>query len=256
MHNSYSYGDPSLKELDGVICGANLMTKWNCTRGDLYKLIVCDELPAYGYLRKLENDKTLVTLNHQISRADDIDDIERWHGKPAVCFDIWDVERIEKESDRFPCPPKPAPPNWGPPSTASQPSQWEQNSSPIVQQEQSSKQELAQAKQQIADLKEEVAKLKTTASENSNSQTLKATISRKESIADEWEGFLQNAVLLTCYVLRNPSSDSKGYTRIELDSILKKYDWHMSKRALDAFRKAMPDELKVINKSGGAPTQG
>jgi len=51
----------------------------------------------------------------------------------------------------------------------------------------------------------------------------------------------------------NPPNDKKGYNRKDIEDIANKNGWKLNKAAMEAFRRAMPDEY--INKTGGAPTQ-
>jgi hypothetical protein len=113
--------------------------------------------------------------------------------------------------------------------------------------------ELAQARKRIAELEKQLSGVERPTTGGTSSRTQLATQAKAEKTANEWEGYLQCAVLMAIYVYKNPPSDAKGYNRTDLNDILMKHGWSMNKRALDAFRKAMPSDL--INKSGGAPSQ-
>lgn len=84
-------------------------------------------------------------------------------------------------------------------------------------------------------------------------KTEQASKARDESTAKRWEEYLKTATWLALYISENPSKDPKGYNRRDLLNILISNDKKLNNQALDAFRKAMPDQL--VNKTGGAPRQ-
>ncbi|NCD25804.1 MAG: hypothetical protein EOL86_09480 [Deltaproteobacteria bacterium] len=92
-------GGVVVMERGRFICGANLLRRWNRGRGFLAQQVACYKITPYGLLGPNSEGGMEFTRDVDVSRPEYLDDVEPWRGRKIICFDMDEVEELERTED-------------------------------------------------------------------------------------------------------------------------------------------------------------
>jgi len=252
--------------IDRFINGAKLAERWFCNAVLIMSYVSNGELTPYGQLGISPDGERCFTRNVDIRKADYLTDLDPWHNRKVICFDLDEVERIEKENPRLTIPP-PLPPSWAPPK---KPWTAPTNTSPPATSPAVSapSHDHTEAQDRIADLERQLEQATRERDETRREKedlvaklagieatlgTSRATIGKLKKHARTLVAGYESAAKLACEIGRRPRADGNPWSKDEVLALAAEIDVSIKGGCLKAFKAGMPAGL-VKKDAGARPT--
>lgn len=239
--------------IDRHICGANLAKRWSRPSSFLMGYVACGRLTPFGLIGPNQEGMSCFIRDVDVSRTDYITDLDPWNGRKVICFDLDEVEALERVEDVVAPSPAAQPPRAAPTISPSLPSS-HAGPTPF--------QSLVEAQARIADLERQLDEAREErdvwvaraedlkAGQGKASKTAPGLKAAQSSRVEEWKGY---AVVMAKVAYDCGLEDRREVTRPDYEKLVKRHG-KLSSTALELLRLAFPDG--VTKTSGGPASQG